>query len=96
MVKYFALIMFLMCSHISNAALAPKYQNMKDLEVMVEFVKKHEKVMSTLKTIDFENFTVYFGTDCKITFERKVIPKPSGWAGPAAPLVFNTANCSLN
>ncbi|MDO6718784.1 hypothetical protein Q4575_05190 [Psychrosphaera sp. 1_MG-2023] len=96
MTKLILTLMVLLFSQYSFSALAPKYQNMKDFDVMIKFIKQHEKVMSTLKTVDFEKYSIYFGADCKVTFERKDIPKPSGWAGPADPLVFKASSCRLN
>ncbi len=96
MKKVIVTLLILLFSKYSFSALPPKYQNMKDFDVLIEFIKKHEKVMSTLQSIDFENFVVYFGSDCKAVFERKDIPKPFGWAGPADPLEFKTSTCSLS
>ncbi|WP_028862569.1 hypothetical protein [Psychromonas aquimarina] len=80
----------------SPAALPPKYQNANDLDVIVGFIKKHEKVITTLKSIDFEKFTVYFAEDCKAVFARKEIYRPSGWVGPADPLEFKFSTCDLD
>jgi len=76
-------------------ALPPEYQNLKDLDVMVSFISAKPNVLATLKSIDFENFTVYFAYDCKATFKRKVIERPYGWVGLAAPLEFDQSNCEL-
>ncbi len=96
MKKFIVTLLILLISKYSFSALPPKYQNIKDFDVLIEFIKKHENVMSTLQSIDFENFVVHFGNDCKAVFERKVIPKLSGWVGPADPLEFKTSTCSLN
>ena len=77
------------------AMLPPKYQNADDLSVMIGFIKKHDRVMETLKSIDFANFSVYFGDDCKAVFGRKAVPKPPGWVGPADRLEFKSSNCDL-
>ena len=77
------------------AMLPPKYQNADDLSVMTGFVKKHDRVMETLKSIDFANYAVYFGDDCKAVFGRKAVPKPQGWVGPADRLEFKSSNCDL-
>ncbi len=78
-----------------SASLPPQYQNADDLDVMVEFVKKHARVASTLKSIDMQNYIVRFGTDCKAEFERREIERPPGWVGAAAPLVLARISCKL-
>ncbi|QUS61495.1 hypothetical protein [Synechocystis sp. PCC 7338] len=75
------------------AALTPQYQNIKDLEVMVNYIKKSPNVAATLKSIDLENQTINYGQDCRIGFERKPSTKPPGWVGPAEPLQFKAVNC---
>ncbi len=90
------LLFALLLSTNSLAALAPKYQNSNDLDVIIGFIKKHEKVITTLKLIDFEKYVVYFEENCKAVFARKVIFRPSGWVGPAAPLEFKSSTCSLD
>jgi len=77
------------------AALPPRYQNIKDLNVMVDYIKGHPNVASTLKSIDFLEYTIYFGNGCKAVFGRKSTTKPSGWVGPAAPLEFKESNCPI-
>ena len=77
----------------------PIVQRVKDLDMMTNFVKSHLKVVITLKSIDFEHFTIYFDEDCKALFGRKVIPRPSN--GPALlgglpDLEFKSSNCSLD
>ena len=78
------------------AALPPKYQNDKDLNVMVTFVKEHSKIISTLKKIDFNAKKVYFGNDCVAVFERKYRKKAKGWVGPADPLEYKKSNCEID
>lgn len=80
---------------IALAALPPKYQNLKDLNVMTEFVKKHDRVMETLKSIDFKNRQVIYGDDCIASFGRAYKPKPKGWVGPADPLEFKKSTCDF-
>ena len=78
------------------AALPPRYQNIKDLDVMVDYIKEHPEVASTLKSIDFLEYTIYFGNGCKVVFGRKLTTKPTGWVGPADPLEFKKSNCPIN
>ena len=80
----------------SYAALPPEYQNEKDLNVMVQYINKYSKVISTLQQIDFKTKTVYFGDNCWVKFARKEQHKPQGWVGPAAPLVFSKSNCKID
>ena len=73
-------------------ALPPRYQNVKDLAVMVEFIETYPLVAAQLKSIDLSQFTVYFGDDGEAKFGRKAIKRERGWVGPAAPLEFKTSN----
>ncbi|NVJ59707.1 MAG: hypothetical protein HWE27_04910 [Gammaproteobacteria bacterium] len=93
--RYLFLVLFVLILNESFAALPPKFQNMKDLDVMINFVKKHDRVLSTLRNIDLEKKVVYFGDQCKAQFKRISSPKPEGWVGPADPLKFDRANCSI-
>ncbi|WP_026339392.1 hypothetical protein [Psychromonas ossibalaenae] len=96
MKRMIVLLFILLLSTNSPAALPPQYQNSRDLDVITAFIKKHEKVISTLTSVDFEKFVIYFEDDCKAIFARKEIPKPSGWVGPADPLEFKFSTCSLD
>ncbi len=80
----------------ASAALAPQYQNVKDLEVMVAFVKQHARVASSVKSIDLRGFVVHYGEDCRAEFVRQAIERPPGWAGPQAPLVYARSNCAID
>ncbi len=80
-------------SPMAIAALPPQYQNVKDLEIMVDYVKQNPNVAATLKSIDLENQTINYGQDCQVTFERKPSPKPPGWVGPADILQLKEVNC---
>lgn len=93
--KKLIMIMLLLISQYSFAALPPENQKWKDLNVMITFIKGHEKIMATLELIDLENYVVYFSGNCKAIFDRKITAKPSGWVGPADPLEFVSSNCSL-
>ncbi len=75
-----------------SAALAPVYQNPKDLSVMVAFVLKHPTVVQTLRSIDFEQKTVHFGQDCVARFGRAQAPP---MPGPAPLLEFKSSNCPV-
>ena len=87
------LIQFLWLS-AANAALPPRYQNMKDLNVMVQYVKAHPKVLESLRAISLSNYTVTYGNNCQVKFQRLLIERPAGWAGPAAPLQFARDTCA--
>lgn len=80
----------------SDAALPPQYQNAKDLDAMVAYVKQRPRVMSSLKSLDLQNYTVQFGNNCQIVFGRASTPKPPGWAGPADPLEFKSSTCPVD
>ena len=93
--KKFILILIVISTY-SLAALPPQYQNEKDLNVMIGFIKKHPKVISALKKIDFNAKIVYFDDECEAVFSRKHKPKPEGWVGPADPLEFKKSNCEID
>lgn len=75
------------------SALPPQYQNEKDLQVMLEYIAQHQRVLSGLKAIDIENYIIHFDSECYVVFGRKSIQRPDGWVGPAAPLEFQYSNC---
>jgi hypothetical protein len=96
MTRFIALFVLLLVLTQAYAALPPQYQNAKDLDVMIEFVKQHPSVISSLKQIDLRQSTVYFGEDCEAVFGRKLVIRMPGWVGPAAPLEFKRSNCELD
>lgn len=79
---------------IPSAALPPQYQNMKDLDVILEYIRAHPAVCSGLKLTDLSPMTVYYGHNCKVVFGIKASPKPPGWVGPADPLELQSSGCS--
>lgn len=80
----------------AQAALAPQYQNVKDLDVMVAFVKEHPRVAAGLRTIDVQDNVIVFGDGCRAEFARQVVQRPPAWVGPQAPLVFVRASCEID
>lgn len=78
-----------------SAALPPKYQNLKDLHALVEFIKAHDMISSALKSIDLVNHTVIYRDGCVAKFDRKNEKKPEGWVGPASDLEFKESNCPI-
>jgi hypothetical protein len=95
MKKIIFLSIFLLIAQYAIAALPPRYQNIKDLSVMVDYIKEHPEIASSLKSIDFSEYAIYFGNDCKAVFGRKSTIKPPGWVGPADLLEFKESNCSV-
>jgi len=91
------LVGFLYLVLISNAyaALPPQYQNTKDMDVMVDFVKHHPVVAERLKSIDIHGFSIFYGGNCRAEFGRKAVFYLPGWVGPAAPLEFKRSNCNV-
>lgn len=95
MKRVIALLVTLSAAQYASAALPPQYQNMKDLGVMMGYIKAHPKVSSTLKSINLLEYTIYFGNDCKAVFGRKTVERPDKWVGPAALLEFKRSNCPV-
>ena len=91
-VKSVALVCFLWVG-LAQAALPPKFQNEKDLDVMLSYVKTHPDVLSSLQAIDLGILTIYYGDGCSAEFTRKVVDRPAGWVGPAEPLVLKKNFC---
>ena len=75
------------------AALAPQYQNIKDLDVMVSYVKQHPAVIANIKSIDMQKYVIHFGADCSVQFTRAATF--SNRPGPAAALIFKSASCPV-
>ena len=65
------LISFGVVEQSVSAALPPKYQNIKDLDVLVEFIKAHDMISSALKSIDLEKHTIIYRDDCVAKFDRE-------------------------
>ena len=77
-----------------QAALPPSYQNTKDLDVMVGFIKSHPEVAERLRNIDLDRYIIHYGDDCKAEFIRQMIDRPDGWVGPAEPLELKSNGCA--
>lgn len=89
-----------LCSMPALAALPPQFQNLKDLNVMVNFAKQHEAIMNDLRNIDILSKTVTYGyydgkktRDCTASFTRK--PVTYKGVGPAGELVFDKSDCPI-
>lgn len=98
------LFVFLL-SACSFAALPPQHRNSSDLNIMIDFVKSHKKVMATLRSIDLEKFVVrysdsYRGDECVASFGREAAPEmPEGQPRPVGPkqsLEFKSSTCSVD
>ena len=86
-------LLLLLCSGLAQAALPPKEQNEKDLDLMLSYVKSHPAVLSSLQAIDLGILTIYYGEGCSAEFGRKIVQRPEGWVGPAEPLVLKRNFC---
>jgi hypothetical protein len=84
----------LLSFELTYAALPPRYQKMKDLDVMVDYIRTHQKILSTLGQIDLITYSIYYNYNCRIHFERKTSFHLPGWVGPAEDLVFKSNKCS--
>jgi hypothetical protein len=51
-------------------SMAPQYQNAKDLDFIVAYIRQHAAVVSTLRLIDMQNYSVHFGAQCIVQFQR--------------------------
>jgi len=82
-----------MASPMAIAALAPLYQNDKDLSLLVDFVRSHAVVLESLRSIDLERRQIHFGTHCVARFERP--RNPSMMPGPAPALRYIGSTCPI-
>ncbi len=90
-------VLFLICfCNLCYAALPPRAQNERDLDVLIGFIKSHELVMETVELIDFEHYTIFYRKGCKVIFEREAVIRPKGWVGPEAPLKYQGATCEID
>ena len=94
--KVGAPLMGLLVVVTAGAALPPQFQNSQDLDVMVEFVKKHALVMTSLRSVDVQKLVVNFGTDCQVEFRRASTPKLPDRPGPQGALEFKTSTCPVD
>ena len=85
--------MLVITTGISHAALPPQFQNEKDLDVIMDYIKANTEVLSGLQAIDLGSMSVYYGDGCSARFARQYVDRPAGWTGPAAPLEFIEASC---
>ena len=81
---------------VAQSALAPVYQNARDLDTLVAFIKSHDRVLSGLRSIDLEHRIVHFGNGCQAIFHRKVVKRLPGWVGPVESLELVKATCPLS
>ena len=88
MKKISLILLTLLLSQYTMAALPTKYQNMRDLDAIIKFIKSHDVIMASLKSIDFEESTVYFGYRCQALFGRTKVKREQGWTGPASSFEF--------
>lgn len=93
--KLYVFAIILLVSLSAWAVLPPKYQNLKDLDTMVSFIKAHDVVLSTLESIDLEDYTVQYNNGCTMYFGRKKGATPQGWAGPSEVLEFERSTCDI-
>lgn len=93
--KYLIATLLFLNLTITQAALPPQYQNSRDLDVMVNFVKEHRIVAAQLKRIDFETHQVHYADNCVANFHRPTRFRLPGWAGPADPLKFKNSTCAI-
>jgi len=81
-----------------SAAMAPKHSAMRDLQVMVDFVSRYQKVAETLDSINFKEQQVLFSDGCIAQFERKstsLIKLVMSMPGPGPGLEFKHSSCPL-
>jgi hypothetical protein len=83
-----------MASPMAIAALAPIYQNDKDLTLLVDFVRSHPVVLQSLRSIDLERRQIHFSANCVARFERP--RNPTMMPGPAPALRYIGSTCPID
>jgi|SaaInlV_130m_DNA_3_1039695.scaffolds.fasta_scaffold116405_1 hypothetical protein len=89
------LLVFSLWISIVDAALPPKYQNINDLRDIVEFIESSSRVSSTLTSIDFSTYTIYYGQGCQAVLGRVSSRFLTRSIGPSSNLVLKHSNCNL-
>ena len=82
------LLVFSLWISIVDAALPPKYQNINDLRDIVEFIESSSRVSSTLTSIDFSTYTIYYGQGCQAVLGRVSSRFLTRSIGPSSNLVL--------
>ncbi len=81
-----------------TGVLPPHIQNIKDVEVMLDFLKlkKNESIANGLKSINVEKQMIHYGGNCMAIFKRKHqnVCHDKHFAGPAGKLVFDHITCT--
>ncbi|MFK0573207.1 hypothetical protein [Endozoicomonas sp.] len=95
MKKLFLTVGIFLFSASAFSALAPEFQNIRDIEDMLRFLKEGQniEVAATINSIDLDLNVIHYGESCKVFFVRKESEHPKGWAGPAEPLVKCHIEC---
>ncbi|MEE4244282.1 MAG: hypothetical protein V2I33_02660 [Kangiellaceae bacterium] len=93
MVAKFILTVMCFTSMIVSAALPPYAQNTRDLDTMVDYVKRNKDIADSLVSINLVSHTIVYGKNCQIIFQRSKQTKPKGWVGPLAKLVVKERTC---
>jgi len=81
---------------VAQAALAPEYQNDRDMKAMIQYVHENVHRMSGIMEIHFQPYYVKWledGKECVTTFERGHANHPIEWVGPAELLVPGETEC---
>ncbi|MBB5187554.1 hypothetical protein HNQ57_001823 [Zhongshania antarctica] len=95
-IKRAAVAALLGWSVLGNAALVPAAVHLRDVETMLEFIRKHQYVAMGLESIDLLSLTVFYNNNCEAKFVRS---KPSvlnlGRPGPQPGIVFERSTCPL-
>ncbi|MGB2740329.1 MAG: hypothetical protein WBC60_07210 [Cognaticolwellia sp.] len=94
--RYLLAISLFLISMNAQSALSPTMMNLRDLNILVEFIEQHEKVAETLERIDFASYTIVFNNNCKVYFHR---PKANlftlSMPGPQPSIQFKSSTCLL-
>jgi hypothetical protein len=96
-IKVVSIVISLGWSVLGYSALAPSALHLRDLDTMVDFVRKHQDVATNLESIDLVSLRVLYNNNCEAKFVRS---KPSllslGRPGPQPGIKFKSSTCPLS
>ena len=93
--RQWTLVALFALANVAYAALPPGEQTLRDLENLTVYLHAHKGVSARLEHIDLVTYTMRLRGGCVVHFQRKKVERPSGWVGPASPLVFKEATCEI-
>ena len=78
------------------SALAPSAVHLRDLDTMIDFIREHQYIAITVKSIDLVSLTIFYNNNCEAKFVRSKPNLLKIWRpGPQPGIEFKSSNCPL-